>query len=363
MKYSVDGALPQSAYLQLYTQIRNDITSGIYKIGDKLPSKRLLAAETGTSVITVEHAYAILCDEGYAEPRQRSGYFVIYRENDCFSVADSAQAVTADTLKHRSEGEDFPFSVFAKTMRKVLTAYGENILIKSPNCGCEQLRKAIASYLARSRGIVVDASQILIGSGAEYMYSLIVQMLGRESIYALESPSYDMIRKVYIANGASCDMLAMGTDGIKTSELEKTKASVLHITPFNSYPSGITATASKRREYIRWAKERDGYIIEDDFDSEFTVSTKSEDTVFSLEPEKTVIYMNTFSKTVAPSMRIGYMVFPKDFPEKIREKISFYSCTVPIFEQYVLAEFINSGDFERHINRIRRKRRQKDSKK
>ena len=248
-------------------------------------------------------------------------------------------------------------------MRKVLTTYGENILIKSPNCGCEQLRKAIASYLARSRGIVVDASQILIGSGAEYMYSLIVQMLGRESIYALESPSYDMIRKVYIANGASCDMLAMGTDGIKTSELEKTKASVLHITPFNSYPSGITATASKRREYIRWAKERDGYIIEDDFDSEFTVSTKSEDTVFSLEPEKTVIYMNTFSKTVAPSMRIGYMVFPKDFPEKIREKISFYSCTVPIFEQYVLAEFINSGDFERHINRIRRKRRQKDSKK
>ena len=119
----------------------------------------------------------------------------------------------------------------------------------------------------------------------------------------------------------------------------------------------MTASAGKRLEYLRWAKERGGYIVEDDFDSEFSVSSKSEDTLFALEPERSVIYMNTFSKTIAPSMRVGYMVLPPALSEQFRREVGFYSCTVPVFEQYVLAELIGSGDFERHINRIRRRRR------
>ena len=354
MIYNIDKTKKEPAYMQLYKQIRTDIVDGVYKYGAKLPSKRLVATETGVSVITAEHAYNLLCDEGYAESRQRSGYFVIYSAENCIPVTAGHDSVK----KHNYHNVDtaFPFSVYSKTVRRVLSDYAEEVLVKSPNNGCAELRSAIASYLARSRGIKVEPRQIIIGSGAEYLYSIIIQTLGRQRGVAIEDPSYEKIRKVYVANGVECEMLKMGSDGIKTTELEKAKASVLHVTPFNSYPSGITATPSKRGEYIRWAKERNGYIIEDDFDSEFTVSMKAADTLFSLAPDRTV-YMNTFSKTIAPAVRIGYMVLPLSLCEQYEKMVGFYSCTVPMLEQYVLAELIENGDFERHINRVRRKRR------
>ena len=360
MKYYVDFNAKQSAYMQLYIQLRSDITSGVYKYGDKLPSKRMLADETSTSVITVEHAYGILCDEGYIEAKERSGYFVIYKQIDLLPVSNVNENIIIQETPYHSKDEDFPFSVLAKTMRNVITKYGEKIMVKSPNLGCRELRNAICTYLARSKGINAKPEQIVIGSGAEYLYSLIVQLLGQEKIYGLENPSYKKIHSVYSANGVKCEMLRMGKNGIISSELNKSKASVLHITPFRSFPSGITANASKRNEYIQWAVKRNGIIIEDDFDSEFTISKKHEDTVFSLESSQTVIYINTFSKTIAPSMRIGYMVLPSKLVNVFLAKIGFYSCTVPIFEQYVIAELINNGDFERHINRIRRKRRREN---
>lgn len=354
MKYSVNKSAKEPGYIQLYTQLRGDIVNGAYPFGMKLPSKRTIAAETDVSVITVEHAFALLCDEGYVESRERSGYFVSYSEGECFPVSKKEE--TELQRNYHSVSTEFPFSVYSKAVRKVVAEYGEGIFIKSPNNGCGRLRNAIASYLARSRGISVDASQIIIGSGAEYLYSLVIQMLGREKIYAIEDPSYEKIRKVYSANGVELRLLKMGVDGIKSRELEKTDATVLHVTPFNSFPSGITATASKRSEYVRWAKNRNGFLIEDDFDSEFTVSKKTADTLFSLESERTV-YMNTFSKTVAPSVRVGYMVLPQGLLEQFEKTVGFYSCTVPVLDQYVLAEFIENGDFERHINRVRRKRR------
>lgn len=359
MKYVIDNNSEKSSYMQLYLQLREDITQSIYKYGDKLPSKRILAAETGTSVITVEHTYSILCDEGYVESKERSGYFVSYRAKDFVPISEYSEI--SDILPYKSShdtSEDFPFSVFAKTMRNVISKYGEQILIKSPNLGSPELKHAICQYLARGKGIRVRPEQIVIGSGSEYLYSLIVQLLGRDKIYAIEDPSYEKIYSVYRANGVQCDKLKLGSDGIITGELKKTKASVLHITPFESFPTGVTAGASKRNEYIQWAIKRDGIIIEDDFGSEFTVSKKYEDTVFSLEPQRTVIYVNTFSKTIASSMRISYMVLPVQLVDTFTDKLGFYSCTVPVFEQYVLAEFINNGDFERHINRVRRKRRQ-----
>lgn len=357
MKYSVDLQKEEFAYMQLYQQMKQDITEGVLPYGNKLPSKRLLAEETGVSVITVEHTYSILCDEGYLEARERRGYFVIYRETDFNSVAESNGKLHVVPRHGTSHVQAFPFSVLAKTMRKVLTEYGDEILTKSPNHGCVELREAIASYLKRSNGMVIRPEQIVIGSGAEYLYSLLVQLLGKERIFALENPSYNKIRKVYEANGITCEMLTLGADGIQTSELEHTKATVLHITPFNSYPSGVTASVSKRREYLHWATVRDGYIIEDNYDSELTVSKKNEDTVFSLADENRVLYLNTFSQTIAPSMRIGYMVLPETMMGIFEEKLGFYSCTVPVFEQYVLAELLRSGDFERHVNRVRRARR------
>ncbi len=344
--------------MQIYRQLRSDIINGVYKYGDKLPSKRLLALETEVSVITTEHAYGILCDEGYIEAKERSGYFVVYRKKDFVPVTDQKSHDFNINYTDNHSDEEFPFSVFAKTMRNVISSYGEQLLVKSPNSGCGVLRKAISDYLARGKGIEVSPEQVIIGSGAEYLYSIIVQFLGRDKIYAIENPSYEKIYSVYKSNGAECDLLSLGKDGILTSELYRTRAEVLHVTPFRSFPSGVTAGASKRNEYIQWAESRNGIIIEDDFDSEFTVSRKNEDTVFSLEPLRRVIYVNTFTKTIAPSMRVGYMVLPQKLVAAFSEKMGFYSCTVPVFEQFVLAEFINNGDFERHINRIRRKRRQ-----
>ena len=228
---------------------------------------------------------------------------------------------------------------------------------KSPNCGCLALREAIRHYLARNRGIKVDVEQIIIGAGSEYLYSLIIELLGKNYVYAIESPSYKKIEQVYQAMEVNYEMLMLTNSGIDSSALANTKANVLHTTPYRSYPSGVTATASKRHEYIRWSEHNNRYIIEDDFESEFSVSTKPAETLFALSDCDNVIYLNTFSKTISPSLRIGYMVLPKHLVEAFNQKLGFYSCTVPTFMQYVLTELINNNDFERHINRVRRKKR------
>lgn len=185
-----------SVYLQLYTQLRRDIIEGVYPYGSKLPSKRLLADETGVSTITVEHAYALLCDEGYATSNQRSGYFVVFRQSDGFAAAAAAPVQTP--VSHTShQYPDFSLSILSKTMRKVLTDYAETILDKSPNSGCSELREALRQYLARNRGIRVGIDQIIIGSGSEYLYKMIIELLGREQVFAIESPSYKQIKQVY----------------------------------------------------------------------------------------------------------------------------------------------------------------------
>lgn len=360
MRYNIQQDSKKSAYMQLYELLRGDIVKGIYPYGKKLPSKRLLAEEAGVSVITVEHAYNILSDEGYIESRQRSGYFVTYKESDFAHTSETSLATPISPVPTGvPTASVFPYSVLAKTMRRVLSEYGESLLARSPNRGTPHLRLAIAAYLARSLGLHVQSEQIIIGSGAEYLYSLIVQLLGNDRIYGLEDPCYEKIHQVYTANGAKCEKLRLGRNGIKTAELRACHASVLHITPFHSYPSGITADVSKRIEYLRFADSRNGYIIEDNYDSELTVSRKNEDTVFSLSQNENVIYLNTFSHTIAPSMRVGYMILPPKLLAEFEKKLGFYSCTVPIFEQYVLAQLIEDGDFERHINRVRRMRRKK----
>lgn len=375
MNYHITKDTNKPVYLQLYESLKQDIITGMFPYGSKMPSKRMLAEECMVSVITVQHAYEILCEEGYLEGRQRSGYLVIYKDSDFLSSVEAATEADdqyraaendekAAEKGHRLEQtakarEEFPFSVLSKTMRKVLLDYGDRILVKSPNHGCPELRMAISSYLKRSNGMEVMPEQIMIGSGAEYLYSLLAQLLGKNRIFALEAPSYNKIRRVYEANGVVCDMLRLGQNGIATEELKKTAATVLHITPFNSFPSGITADVSKRREYLTWAAKRSAYIIEDNYTSELTVSMKNDDTVFSMGKEDSVIYLNTFSETIAPSIRVGYLVLPRKLLPEFEKKLGFYSCTVPVFEQYVLAELINSGDFERHINRVRRQRRKR----
>ena len=325
MKYKVDKAI-RPAYLQIYNQIKADIISGVLEWGAKLPSKRLLADETQVSTITVEHAYALLADEGYIETRERSGYFVIFKQGDGFSLGEATAAPPLSRPAHSYP--DFPFSVLSKTMRNILSVCGEHILEKSPSEGCEELRSALARYLARNRGLHITTEQIVIGSGAEYLYGLIIELLGRDRVYGIEKPSYAKIAQVYGAAEVALEHLPLSHDGIDSAALAATPATVLHTTPYRSFPSGVTASASKRYEYIRWA-ESGRFIIEDDFESEFSVSTKAEDTLFSLSKLENVIYLNSFSKTISPALRIGYMVLPKALVAPFRAKLGFYSCTVP----------------------------------
>ena len=355
MKYVINKE-NRPVYLQLYKLIRDDIIAENYPYNTKLPSKRNLAEETGVSTITVEHAYELLCDEGYVEARERRGFIVIFRKTDGFATSSTSQP-GHETYHPPHTYPDFPLSVLSKKMRKVLTEHGDLLLEKSPNCGCIELREAIRHYLARNRGIHVAIEQIIIGAGSEYLYSLIVELLGRHCIYAIESPSYKKIEQVYQAMEIDYEPLPLTDSGIDSTALANTKADVLHTTPYRSYPSGVTATASKRHEYIRWSEQGKRYIIEDDFESEFSVSTKPAETLFALSDHDNVIYLNTFSKTISPSLRVGYMVLPQHLVDIFDKKLGFYSCTVPTFMQYVLTELINNNDFERHINRVRRKKR------
>ncbi|MBO4902957.1 MAG: PLP-dependent aminotransferase family protein [Lachnospiraceae bacterium] len=359
MNYSIETTSQEPAYIQLYRLFVRDIAAGIYPTDTRLPSKRTIAAEVGVSVITAEHALSLLCDEGYVEARERSGYFVIYREKDFFT--ERSQTEPVPILSGNAHGQsEFPYTVLAKTIRRVLMDYGDRILVKSPNHGCPELRNEICTYLARSRGIHVEPSQVIIGSGAEYLYGLIAQLIGMERVFAIEDPCYDKIPRVYEAMGIPCDPLTLTRDGISSEALDQTNATVLHVTPFNSFPSGISVSISKKKEYLKWAKDRDAILIEDNYDSELTVLRKAEDTLFSMAAGVRVLYVNTFSKTIAPSMRIGYLLLPKDMTELFNSRLGFYSCTVPLFEQYVLAELLHSGDFERHINRMRRKKRREE---
>ena len=355
MKYKIDKNI-RPVYLQIYKQIKDDIISGNYPYNTKLPSKRLLADETETSTVTIEHAYALLCDEGYVESRERSGFFVIFRNSDGFALP-SREEPRGEISYERNKSPDFPFSVLAKTMRSVISDFGEAILEKSQNKGCPELRHAIRQYLSKNRGISVGVEQIVIGSGAEYLYGLIIELLGRDKIYGIEYPSYKKIEQVYRASEVSYEALRLSNEGIDSSALSSTEASVLHTTPYRSYPTGVSASASKRHEYIRWSNAGERYIIEDDFESEFSVSTKPEDTLFSLSDKDNVIYLNTFSKTISPSLRVGYMVLPQKLVSDFDTRLSFYSCTVPTFEQLVIARLFQNGDFERHINKVRRNKR------
>lgn len=357
MKYIIDKE-KRPVYLQIYNLIRDDILNEILPFNSKLPSIRILAEELTISTITVEHAYALLCDEGYIEARERSGYFVIFRADDGFVSAPTSNIIRrVQPNNHIETNTDFPFSVLAKTMRKVISDAGEGMLERSPNLGTLELREAIRTYLAQNRGILADTEQIIIGSGSEHLYTLLVELLGRERVYAIESPSYKKIEQVYKASDVRLEKLPLTLDGIDSATLKNCSANILHISPYRSYPSGVTATASKRHEYLRWAEQGKRYIIEDDFESEFSVSRKPEETLFSHSLRDNVIYMNTFSKTVSPSFRIGYMVLPKTLTKEYEEKLGFLSCTVPTYLQLVLTELITNGDFERHINRVRRLKR------
>ncbi len=345
-------------YEALYRCIRSDILSGALAANEKLPSKRALAANLKVSKITVETAYYQLLSEGYIRSEEKVGYFVE-------PVPQAQQAAPAKVEKAPPKKEEalldltangpvhFPFSVWSKLQREVVLDLGEALLLPLHYQGLPELRQAIAAHLGQFRGMQVDPENILIGAGTDFLYNLLVQLLGREKCYGVEEPGYGKIRKIYAAAGAACVDAKMDKQGVDPACLQQ--AQVLHISPAHHFPTGIVTPLSRRQALLAWANAAPGrYIIEDDYDSEFRFSAHPLPTMQSLDGGKKVIYMNTFSKTLAPSIRISYMVLPSDLMAVFREKLGFYSCTVPSFQQYTLARFIDRGYFEKHINRMRK---------
>ena len=347
-------------YEEIYEKLRGDITDKTLKYGQKIPSKRVCAEMFSASVITVEHAYELLESEGYIEPKARSGYYVCYLESSIIKEAeirDSACNFSYEPIKTRADGEYFPFTVFASVARSVLNDFGEKIYEKSSAGGLKQLKKAIADYLKTSRNVIAKENNIIIGSGAEYLYGIIAELVGNDKTFAVEVPSYGVIEKIYLQSGVNVEKLKLGKDGILSEELNNSKADVLHVTPYRSFPTGVTASASKRAEYLLWAKKNGSLVVEDDYESEFSLSANLTESLFKNTSDDNVIYVNSFSKTIFPSLRTAYMILPDDLAKKYYEKFDGYSCPVPSFEQLIVAEILSGGAFSRHINRIRRSRR------
>lgn len=347
--------MKEKIYYSLYTQLRSAILSGEYPADSKLPSKRSMADRCGCSVVTVASAYALLEQEGYISARQRSGYYVCRIDIQPSTGSTAALPIEYISPDNAESPEPMEYSLWFKTARKVMSERGSELFCKSPNMGCSVLRNAIAEYLHRYRGMLAQPRQIIIGSGAEQLYESVIKLMGRDKIYGIEKPCYEQIKAVYLGEGAGICELEMGADGIKSEYLAKGGFDLLHVTPFNSYPSGITANISKRYEYLSWAEKNGGYIVEDDFASEFFLPGHPIQSLYSLDTNKSVIYINTFSKSLSPSMRMGYMILPEKLLSLYEQKLGAYSCTVPVFDQYVLAEFISKGYFERHLNRVRRR--------
>ena len=224
------------------------------------------------------------------------------------------------------------------------------------------LRQSIAGYLKDFRGMTVQPEQIIIGAGTEYLYGLLIQLLGHEAVYAVENPGYQKIGKIYRNYQVNWTYIDMDDEGVEVSQLEEKKVDIVHISPSHHYPTGIVMPISRRYELLGWASKGEGrYIIEDDYDSEFRLTGRPIPTMMGIDVSGRVIYMNTFSKTLTPTIRISYMVLPDKLVEVFHRELGFYSCTVSNFEQYTLARFIRAGYFEKHINRMRncyRKRRE-----
>lgn len=352
-------------YEQIYEYLKSDITNGVLKTDEKLPSKRTFARNNGISTITVQNAYNQLQSEGYIYSVSKKGYYVANLSGIRKLHADTrisldiklppvAKACEINLSSNDIKPENFPFSVWSKLSREVMSQKSREVLTPSPTGGIHELREAIAEHLKAFRGMLIDPNQIIVGAGTEYLYGLLIQLLGTNRNYCIENPGYKKLKSIYSQYGADCVYANIDRKGVTVEELNRVKAQIVHISPNHHFPTGITMPADRRYEILGWANETsDRYIIEDDYDSEFRLSGKIHPTLFSIDGCEKVIYMNTFSKTLTPTIRISYMVLPIELANRFYRELSFYSCTVSNFEQYTLSLFISRGYFEKHINRMR----------
>lgn len=365
LTYILDPQAKMPLYQQLYEAIRQDIISGRITNGEKLPSKRQLSAHLRVSPITIETAYGQLVAEGYLTPKPRCGYFAAalmpslspasaQLDLPAPPIAQPQSPILYDLRTNIVDTDCFPFSTWAKLLRSTLTEQSSTLLHATDPQGIPDLRNEICRYLYHFRGIVAEPSQVVVGAGSEYLVGLLIQLLGRDSLYALEDPGYSKLYQIFSAGGAHVCPIPLDAEGLRDDRLRALSPDVVYLTPSHHFPLGIVMPAGRRVSLLRWAESTPNrYLIEDDYDSEFRYASRPIPALSGLYHTDRVIYLNTFAKSIAPSLRIGYMVLPHPLAARFREQLGFYSSTVPSFEQITLAKFLKSGGFERHISRSR----------
>ena len=266
----------------------------------------------------------------------------------------------ADFSSNQTSSDLFPFTIWSRGVREILSDSRVELMKNSPCGGISELRENIARYLWDFRGMSVRSEQIIVGAGTEYLYGLLIQLLGNDKVYGVENPGYRKLEKIYGSYGVHCEWISMDEAGILVQELEEKNVDIIHITPSHQYPTGIVMPVSRRSELLQWAADKEErYIIEDDYDSELRLSGQPIPTLQGMDVSNHIIYMNTFTKTLCSTVRISYMILPEKLMTQFYRQLSFYSCTVSNFEQYTLSRFIEEGKFETHVNRLRNHYRKK----
>lgn len=370
LDYNLDKRGEASLYEYVYQQIRDDIVAGRIAAGEHLPSKRAFASHLGISVITIENAYSQLLAEGYICSKPRRGYYAcelpeapvlasVETELDRDSAPAGLNAHDAD-----EQPEQFaPLSpsaleaarLWQSALRATLTSEDEReIFSPAPAQGTARLRCAIAHHLRGTRGMNVNPDNIVIGAGAQLLDTMLVQLLGTDKTYAVEDPGYLRLTRIYQAMGCKVRHIPLDGEGVNLGELLDAGADVLHLMPSHQYPTGLVTSIARRYALLSWAAEQPGrYLIEDDFDCEFRLAGKPIPALASIDAAQSVIYTNTFSKSLSSALRLAYMVLPDELMERFRRELGFYASSVSSVDQVALARLLESGDYERHVNRVR----------
>lgn len=375
-------------YEQIYLHIRREIRKGKLLQGEKLPSTRSLAEFLQVSRSTVELAYDQLLSEGYIEAKPYRGYFVCPAEGlldmgkempaedgwkswksvemerkegyGTYGMHGPDQAYDYDFSPNTIDMSAFPYATWKKITKGILVDANSEIFLSGSPKGDFILRETIARYLHTSRGVNCRPEQIIVGAGNDYLLMLLEKILGRHVKIAMENPTYRRAYRIFDSFAYRISPIAMDGSGMSAKGLRESEADVAYVMPSHQYPTGIVMPIGRRMELLKWAGEKEGrYLIEDDYDSEFRFKGKPVPSLQASDRGGKVIYIGTFSKSIAPAIRIGYMVLPPPLLKIYEEKCSFYSTTVSRIDQRILNEFIGKGYFERHLNRMRRIYREK----
>ncbi|HDR3651079.1 PLP-dependent aminotransferase family protein [Bacillus sp. SM-B1] len=349
-------------YVQLYEYIKKEIKDGTIPAFTKLPAKRKLAGYLQVSKNTIEAAYEQLLAEGYIESISRKGYFVCKFEQ-MMDVEGSEVEVeeipfregnyTFDFTQTGVDTNTFPFTTYRKLINDVWQPHNNELLFLGHPQGELSLREEIVSYLYESRGVRCSASQIVLGAGTQILVKLLFQLL-KGSNYAVENPGYHRKMVVFEQGEKKVQMLSLDRDGICMADLENSTANVVFVTPSHQFPYGMIMPITRRTQLLQWAKKaEDRYIIEDDYDSEFRYSGKPIPALQGLDTDGKVIYMGTLSKALLPSLRMSYIVLPKNLIKKYQKEYLFYTQSVSRMDQEVIRKFLHEGYWEKHIHKMR----------